>query len=103
MSFHVLEKLSQLYDGYRKEFRVSGRSLLLLQDEGRVYLIENRCPHMDAPLTHSTVSHGKLRCPIHGIEFVLSTGAACGPLMGTLDSLVSFPIVYEGNTLGVDI
>lgn len=103
MAFYALEKLSQLYDGYQKAFRVAGRDLLLLQQEGRAVVIENRCPHMDATLTHATQGPGILRCRAHGIEFQLSDGRACGPMASVLPTLKFFPIAYDGNVLGVDL
>lgn len=101
MKFYPLEKLHQLYDGYSRSFNVAGRSLLLLQNDGKTYLITNRCPHMDAPLTRATLEPGSIRCPVHGIEFELSSGQAKGSLAGCLDQLEKFPVSYEGNLLGV--
>lgn len=103
MAFHALEKLSQLYEGYQKPFRVAGHNLLLVQHEGRSYLIENRCPHMDASLSNAEQSNGCLRCRVHGIEFQLSDGRACGPLGSVVAPLKFYPIAYDGNTLGVDL
>ncbi len=98
MTFYPLEKLHLLYDGYIRPFRIAGRDLLLVQDQGRTYLIANRCPHMDAPLTFATVRNGLLRCPMHGIEFDLPSG---GARSGCFSPLEKFTVVYEGNLLGV--
>lgn len=103
MAFYPLAKLSHLYDGYQMAFRVAGHNLLLVQQNGSAYLIENRCPHMDAPLTNADQGPGILRCRAHGIEFELASGKACGPLAGTLASLKHYPIAYDGNTLGVEL
>lgn len=103
MAFYALEKLNHLYDGYQKAFRIAGHDLLLLQQDGCSLLIENRCPHMDAALTHATQGSGILRCRAHGIEFRLSDGRACGPMAEVLPALKFFPIAYDGNTLGVDL
>ena len=104
MAFFALEQLSQLHDGYRRTFNIDGLSLLLLQLEGEVFLIENRCPHMDYSLSNSQAIPGlKIRCIAHGIEFDLNSGQACGPLAGTLDGLKKFPLIYDGNKVGVEI
>ncbi len=104
MAFYPLEKLALLYDGYQKVFKVAGHDLLLVQQDGIPYLIENRCPHMDAPLTHAAqVPGGLIRCRAHGIEFDLKSGKACGPLANTLDGLKKYSLVYEGNQIGVDL
>lgn len=103
MAYRSLEQLSRLHDGYRQAFTVAGKHLLLVQSEGSVYVIENRCPHMDVALTNGDILPGKIRCRAHGIEFELGSGRACGPLAGTLSGLVKYPLIYEGSTIGIDI
>lgn len=101
-AFIELAKLSQLFDGYRKTIRVNDRDLLLVQTGGRVYVIENRCPHMDASLSRGSLSSdGTIRCPVHGIEFKLDDGLPCGPLAGSIERLRRFKPVYEGNRVGI--
>lgn len=96
MAFIALEKLHNLYDGYRQSFQVAGRNLLLFQTEGQIYLIENRCPHAGSSLSHSRITGNYLRCNQHGIEFDLSSGRSsqCG------GQLVKYPVIYEGISLG---
>lgn len=104
MAFHALEKLSQMEEGYQKAFSVAGQSLLLLQVDGKPYLIENRCPHMDVTLTQATQLPGhRIRCRAHGIEFDLESGRAAGPLANQLECLKKYPLSYEGNMIGVQI
>lgn len=103
MAYVALEKLHQLHDGYRRPLRLAGRELLLLQEEGKVYLIANRCPHMDAPLHKASIHNHVLRCPLHGIEFDLRDGRAQGNAASCVGGLEYIPLVYDGNTLGVDV
>jgi nitrite reductase/ring-hydroxylating ferredoxin subunit len=102
MPYVVLEKLHQLYDGYRKPLRVAGLDLLLLQESGQVYLLHNRCPHLGSPLTHASCSDESLRCPLHGMEFNLRTGKAISTADCSM-ALQFFPLIYEGNTCGIDL
>ena len=102
MSYIALAKLHQLYDGFCEPVQIAGRQLLLLQEEGRHYLIANRCPHLGAPLTNAGFSHGVLRCPVHGLEFALANGRCLTP-GACATGLVYYPLVYEGNTLGVEL
>lgn len=104
MAFVPLEKLSLLQEGYKKSFKVGGIPLLLIHHDDKTVLIENRCPHMDVPLETGTLIYPSgIRCRAHGIEFSLTTGEAGGPLAGTLACLKKYALVYEGNTVGVDI
>jgi len=103
MAFFALANLADLHDGFRAACIVNGRPLLLLQDNGQVFLIENRCPHMDAPLASGKLAEGAIVCRAHGIGFDLRSGRARGPLADTLDCLRFYPIAYEGNKVGVDL
>jgi nitrite reductase/ring-hydroxylating ferredoxin subunit len=103
MAFIPLEKLHALHDGYRRTFRIAGQEWLLIQDEGRLVLIANRCPHMDAPLHKGTVNRGLIRCPVHGMEFDLHTGRALGSAAACVAPLTFYPVVYESNMVGIDV
>lgn len=103
MAFYPLANLVDLYDGYRAVFRVQGHELLLIQDNGDTYLIENRCPHMDAPLVTGQVEAGAITCRAHGIRFQLRDGKPLGPLASTLDCLRLYNVAYDGHKIGVDL
>jgi len=102
MAYQPLVKLHQLHDGFRRSFRLAGREFLLLQEDGRVSLLVNRCPHMEASLDKASVHQGVLRCPVHGIEFDLHSGRALNAPGDCVGPLAFVPIVYQGNSLGVD-
>ena len=101
MPFVALEKLHQLYDGYRKSVKLAGHDLLLLQENGKTLLIKNQCPHAGAPLTYATCTNNSLRCPVHGIEFDLRTGRSLSPVCA--QALQFLPLIYEGSSVGVDL
>ena len=100
MAFFALEKAHRLYDGYFQAFNVRGLQLLLVQDGSQIHLIENRCPHMDAPLNHARIINGHIRCPMHGIEFNLSNGQ---PKNGVGGCIKRYKFCYEGNQIGIDL
>lgn len=103
MAFYPLANLLDLHDGYMKPVKVEGRSMVLIQEQGKTFLIEDRCPHMDAPLYTGSVAAGAITCRVHGIAFDLMSGKAKGPLSGTLDCLKFFELAYDGNKVGVEI
>lgn len=103
MTFYALEKLVNLHDGYKKAFKVAGRNLLLVQENGTPYVLANSCPHMGVSLSSATLEpEGLIRCNAHGIEFNLESGRALGPLANTMACLRKFEILYEGSDLGVE-
>ena len=102
MTFYRLDKLINLHDGYRRVFQAGGRSLLLVQEDGRRWLIRNHCPHKDFPLHNATIQGSRLRCAYHALEFDLSQGGRC--LQFPRQPCVEmYPIVYDGTEVCVEL
>src|SRR5919202_1492699 len=55
------------------------RPILVLHDEGRVFALDNRCPHMGFPLDRGTVEDGILTCHWHHARFDLASGCTFDP------------------------
>ncbi len=102
MAYHRLEKLINLHEGYRRVFRVDGIALLLMVENGRRYLLRNMCPHKGFPLHNGTMSGSRLRCAFHAIEFDLEREGQCvqHPMQ---PGVKLYPLVYEGNEVGVEL
>ena len=50
------------------------RPILLIHDRGRVFALDNRCPHMGFPLERGSVDDGILTCHWHHARFDLESG-----------------------------
>jgi nitrite reductase/ring-hydroxylating ferredoxin subunit len=50
------------------------RPILVIYDRGRVFALDNRCPHMGFPLERGSVEDGILTCHWHHARFDLDTG-----------------------------
>jgi nitrite reductase/ring-hydroxylating ferredoxin subunit len=48
--------------------------ILLVYDQGRVFALDNRCPHMGFPLERGSVADGILTCHWHHARFDLASG-----------------------------
>ena len=102
MQFQPLASLAELADGYRKTFVVGGCTLLLIQDQGRRFLVDAHCPHMGSRLDSGEVVDGRIRCPHHLYLFDLQSGACMTP--GTpCDPLRQLPVVTQGDWVGLDL
>ncbi|MDP4917580.1 MAG: Rieske (2Fe-2S) protein [Haliea sp.] len=101
MRFRPLEKLINLHDGYRREFRIDEWALLLAQEQGEVYLLEARCPHREHALDVASIRGGVIECPLHRYRFRLVDGAMLHASEEPCRALRVWPLVYEGNELGV--
>lgn len=102
MQFFPLLAEEQLYDGFIKAFVVETRSVLLIQQQGIVSVVENRCPHLDAPLEFGKINNGNIRCPLHGMEFSLVSGAGIGPAFCT-GGVKVFQVVIVDSVVGIYI
>lgn len=99
--FHPLENVERLGDGYRRCVEVAGHNLLLVCTEGELFLIENRCPHMDWPLDSGEIKNRTIVCAKHRIQFDLRTGLAFAP--GSLEPLTRYEVVVVDGQAGIDL
>ena len=71
--------LDELKDKGRLLVRGHQRPILLLYDQGRVFALDNRCPHMGFPLHQGSVEDGILTCHWHHARFDLASGCTFDP------------------------
>ena len=57
---------------------VNGKGVLLIKDQGKFFLVKNRCPHQGIKLDGATCEDGKIICPWHHYGFDLETGRGAG-------------------------
>jgi nitrite reductase (NADH) small subunit len=50
------------------------------QRDGRLFAIQNRCPHRQGPLSEGIIGEGKVICPLHSHKFDLHTGRGSEPV-----------------------
>jgi nitrite reductase/ring-hydroxylating ferredoxin subunit len=67
-------RLDEVRAAGRISVRLAGRSLALFFHDGKVYAVDNRCPHMGFPLHRGTVQEGILTCHWHHARFDLESG-----------------------------
>ena len=99
MQYIALEKLINLFDGYRQVFVVNHHQVLLIQEEGRRYAIQAQCPHRQWPLQHADIQRDQLICSQHGWVFDLASGRAAS--QRTQAHLGCYRISYQDNTIGI--
>ena len=93
-------KISEIPDFGKKVVSVSGRDILLVNVKGKIYAVENECPHQGSPLAAAVVKDGSLSCPRHGYRFNLDNGH-CAEHPDFI--LVTFPVQLDGDVILVDL
>ncbi|MBM3140409.1 MAG: Rieske (2Fe-2S) protein [Chloroflexi bacterium] len=76
-----------------------GRTIVLFVSEGRVYALDNRCPHMGFPLSRGTVRDGILTCHWHHARFDLAGGCTFDPFA---DDVPRFAVAVRDGEVWLD-
>ena len=105
---------SDLPDRSRRVVTVGGREILLINREGHIRAVGNRCPHLQARMEKGELTgDGAIVCPRHHSVFDLETGAVrewvpwppvVGRALGALSeehALPTFPTKVEDGTIWV--
>lgn len=75
MSWTSLCELSELEAGQGKYVEIGGFELAVFLHDGKVYAMDNACPHAGGNLGGGYVEDGCAVCPWHHWAFRLDTGA----------------------------
>lgn len=110
----VVCRLAELPPGERRIVDVGGRQIGVLNVDGQLYAVRNRCPHQGAELCRGTVGgtmlpslpyeyryglEGKvLRCPWHGWEFDLESGEKLFD-PGSRMRVKTYPVTVENGEI----
>ncbi|WP_208648181.1 Rieske (2Fe-2S) protein [Paraburkholderia caledonica] len=72
--FVLVGSLEELKAERRRVVQGGHRPILVIYDRGRVFALDNRCPHMGFPLERGSVEDGILTCHWHHARFDLESG-----------------------------
>src|SRR5438128_2772532 len=72
--FALAGSLEELKAKGRLVVHGSHRPILVIYDRGRVFALDNRCPHMGFPLDRGSIEDGILTCHWHHARFALASG-----------------------------
>ena len=91
--------IDELKDGACRVVTGGGHTIAVVYHDGKVYAVDNRCPHMGFPLDRGSVSGGILTCHWHHARFDLSSGGTFNPFA---DDVRSFPVSVVDGEVWVD-
>ena len=90
--------IDEIPEGGSKGFAIGERKLFAVKQQGKVYLYQNRCPHLGIPLEWVAdqfldSSGSMIQCANHGALFVIKTGkCVAGPCSGRALAPINFYI-----------
>lgn len=79
MEFYPVCKFSEIGFGEAKHAVVNGHSIAIFNVRGKLYAIENLCPHMAAPLDDGVLEGNKVTCRLHFWQIDVTTGESLDP------------------------
>lgn len=97
MAWEKAVAVDELPENARTVVQLGGNKILLLNHNGEIYAVDNRCPHLKLKMTKGKVTaDGSIVCPWHRSAFELSTGQVKDwtpwpPVMGKAMAAVSSP------------
>ncbi len=91
--------IDELKSGGSRVVTGGGHAIAVFHHDGRVYAVDNRCPHMGFPLDRGSVKDGILTCHWHNARFDLASGGTFNPFA---DDVRSFPVTVVDGQVWVD-
>jgi nitrite reductase/ring-hydroxylating ferredoxin subunit len=97
---HVLTTLGNLPPGTGKAFDVGGKRIACFNAGGRIFAIDDACPHDGAPLSEGSLNGTTLTCPWHEAEFDVTCGKVlCAP---AIEDVKTYPVFVTGDSIEVE-
>jgi nitrite reductase (NADH) small subunit/3-phenylpropionate/trans-cinnamate dioxygenase ferredoxin subunit len=98
--FHPVCRVGDLAEGEGRTVEVGNKLIAVFCDHGRLFAIDDVCPHMGASLSGGYVEDGIVTCPWHAWRFRLADGAwADNPRI----KIGSYPVRVVGEEVQVQV
>jgi 3-phenylpropionate/trans-cinnamate dioxygenase ferredoxin subunit len=101
MPFTKVATLSEIQPDKGKQIAVGNRKIALFNVDGKVFAIDDTCPHRGGPLHEGICANGEVTCPWHAARFDLATGSHLSPPART--GVQAFPVQIVGDEVQIDI
>lgn len=95
----IVCRIEDIPNGGQLAVRIYGNDILLLRAGDQVHALENRCPHLDLPLTGGRRIGCEIVCPHHGARFDLDSGKVLGG--AAFSAIRTFKVKMEAGTVNV--
>lgn len=83
-----------------QQIKVDGKKLCLVKHIGKIYILQNTCPHAGGILSGGWCKNGHIICPIHRYEYDLETGRGAE---GQRDYIDVYPVEQRENGIYVGL
>jgi len=101
MAFVKVAVVSELTPGQGKLVVVAGKQLALFLTEGKLFAIDEICPHRGAPMHEGYCEGSQVTCPWHNASFDLATGKHLSP--PAKSGVQSYPVRLNGDDVEIEV
>lgn len=98
--FLCAARLDDLGAEGRKVVQMNDQTIVLIRHEGKVFALDNRCPHMGFPLHQGSIQCGIITCDWHHARFDMASGGTFHPWA---DDVRSYPVRVENGEIWIDL
>ena len=99
--WHKAGSRNDLAEGQTLDARVDGRDVCVVLSGGKLYAVDDECPHSFAPLSSGAVEGETITCPLHQAVFNLATGNCLEGALGgdpeEIDDLKTYEVRVDGG------
>lgn len=105
---HDAVSLSELSILFKKRVVIDGTPVLLIYLDGKVFAIQDHCPHMGASLAKGSILDQQVKCRLHGASFDVNTGEVMekphiGPIKMPTKHAKTFPTIIREGIVYVEL
>jgi nitrite reductase/ring-hydroxylating ferredoxin subunit len=72
--FVDIAKVDEIPPGKMKHVEVNGKEIVIANMNGKFCALDDRCAHMNAPLSMGNLTGDVVTCPFHGAKFNVASG-----------------------------
>jgi nitrite reductase/ring-hydroxylating ferredoxin subunit len=98
---HPVTALASIPAGSGKAFTIAGKCIAFFNVGGKIYAMDDICPHAGAPLSDGPLNDCIVTCPWHGIQFNVTNGKI--PDQADSDAQATFPVFINGDQIEVEL
>jgi nitrite reductase/ring-hydroxylating ferredoxin subunit len=89
MSFKEVARYDDVLEGTMKHIEIGQKEILIANVAGEIYAIDDRCGHMNAPLSMGKLKGNIVECALHHAQYDVTTGKNVrDPQMDGLEGII---------------
>lgn len=102
MSKILVGNIKEILPGHTYKTKINGNEILIINDDGNFYAIDDTCTHAGASLTEGKLEKNAITCNWHEAKFNYKTGKLM-KFPTKIDDLKSYKIKLESEDIFIEL